>query len=299
MPVDYLYEEIEEQVGMPGASEAFARRYQFTARDTTTVYQPRIAHGKGTRDHDFSTFVWSMTFDARESRELQIEYCVPMSYAGMSSAIDWSRDPREFEDGVTFLFDGAYIVYFTYVTETGSSWSGSIESATFCIHSSPLDARARREGFAVFGIDLGIQETAVPAYLPVQRFAIPPGWKQTDEGIEWSFKNFKPGPEFVVRYYTPLLPRDASDLRRKLDELGTSYYPKANAKNLAQIREALLTTFGMPAKSKEVRRFVESEMWYQPQADFDVARISPQQREMLAIIDDRIAKLPHPGATKP
>jgi len=298
MPVEYMHEEIQKQIGLPGASEAFARRYKFSVRDKTTTYQPRTARGKGTRDHDFSTFVWNMTFDAQESRELQIDYCVPMSFAGMSSAIDWSRDPREFDDGVSFLFDGALVVWFVYVTETGSSWSGPIESATFCVRSSPLDARAQREGFAVFGIDRGSHESTVPTYLPVQRFAMPQGWKQTADGIEWTFQDLKPGPEFVIRYYTMFFPRDASELQRKLDELGTSYQPVATAKTLMQIREALLTTFGMPAKSNAVRRFVENEMWYKPQPDFDLAKLTPEQRAMLAEIDDRIAKLPNAGEPK-
>ena len=92
-------------------------------------------------------FLWDMTFAAGETKTLHVGYILPMSFAGGTTRkLD---DPEkilnpQYEKPWHARIEGCMVVFFSYITETGQSWAGPIEKATFRVRNTVFEDGLRR-----------------------------------------------------------------------------------------------------------------------------------------------------------
>jgi len=300
MPVDFAIEGVYRFEGETRPQKKMLEYYRFRAEAGENRFQPRFARGDGGGSRKYNVFVWNMTFAPHETQNLHISYRVPMSFGGASTEINWGTDDNLHKRcPICLEFTGAYLFWLTYVTETGKSWKGLIEKATFRVNCSQFQANVNRIGIAKMlslpepfsnrkpsPDDKDDTELLTDAG-DMRRFALPAGWHETERGLEWTFSNFKPGPDFVVRFYWPLVPQSVPVLQKALGRLEHRTAAQAH-RNLVTFRELLLATFGKPPSSPEVQAFCERQMWYEPRKDFTIDKLTPVQKTMLEYLDSEV-----------
>ena len=121
-------------------------KYNFIARDGDKTYHVRFVP----RDQDEklgAIFLWDMTFQGNETRELRVAYEIPMAMALASTAK--SSDPADQRNYKIWFMtvEAAMTEWFEYVTVTGQSWAGP------------------DRGRDVRGLRGGIREVLGPAWL--------------------------------------------------------------------------------------------------------------------------------------
>ena len=295
--------------------------YHFIARDAKNTYHVR--HVATDSQKKFShIFLWDMDFAAGETRTLHVGYILPMSVAGSTT-----RKPDELppsfagnvNDGEKFLFhyppeyekpwhkkvETCMVVYFNYVTETGQSWAGPIEKATFRVSNNtfeyflrkcpdyiggnPADIPADEQipeaaQYSLFGLKLGTVYRRIspegwkPAYIP----EIPPGAPKPEyepDGIAWKFENYKPGTPLTFTYFLTGFPENAADcdpwVKRTLGKTST----KAD---VLELREIAAAFFGVAPQTASVKFFVEQQVWYNPKSNAKESELSKPRQAVLA-----------------
>jgi hypothetical protein len=184
-----------------------------------------------------------------------------------------------------------------YVTSTGSSWAGNVESATFTVITEPFEKYLNRRGFTEESrSDLGPDEAkSFQSNFPVDhpwwfRKLKPEGWKQVKGGVQWSYKDFKPQDPIEVTYYITQIPDRVEEVNPFVDAFLKGLGPNDSpATALKQLREIILATYGMGPKNPAVREFASQQLWYEPRAGFAMSQLSPNQLAVLGEIDKRIA----------
>ena len=192
------------------------------------------------------------------------------------------------------------VVGFSYITETGRSWAGPIKHATFrfantvfehCLRRYPFYVGGEKEDLppgaaipgegrslveemdvAIFGYEIGLKLGTVypqispagwkPAYIP----EIPPGKpepKYEPDGMVWKFENYKPGPPLEFAYYLLGFPEKIGDCDPWVKQMLGKTPTKAE---VLELREILATFFGIAPKTVAVKRFVEQQIWFNPQS---------------------------------
>jgi hypothetical protein len=303
--------------------------HHFIARDANNTYHVRYeaADPQGKFEH---IFLWDMDFAAGETKTLQVGYSLPMSYAaGTTRKLD--DDPNnppampEYEKPWHARIEACTVVFFSYITETGKSWAGPIEKATFRVSNNSFEYSLRkcpdyvggnpadlppgmempeegpRIGDAVPMVDTGFvwgmklgnvyrrisPEGWKPAYIP----ELPPGAPKPPyepSGIAWTFENYKPGPPLDFVYYLTGFPETVADC----DPWAKCVLGKTPAKaDLLELREIVAAYFGVPPQTVSVNRLVEQQVWYNPQSKVSESQLSEPRRAVLArltkIADDQ------------
>ena len=292
--------------------------YHFIARDAKNTYHVRYvaadAHGK--YEH---IFLWQMAFSAGETKTLNVGYTLPMSSAaGTTRKIS---DPQEMLNPPPpakpwhARLEGCLHVFFYYITETGQSWAGPIERATFrfrnrvfenhlrefpeYVGGKPADLPVAAETLNELALlnDLGITTddgyvlgmklgTAYPdispegwrrAYIPEPPAGKPQPQYEPD-GIAWKFENYKPGEPLSFSYYVTGFPQSAADCdvwARQV--LGNN----PTMADVLELREIMAAFFGIAPHTALVKRFVEQQIWYKRQSKLNEPQLTEPRRAIL------------------
>ena len=273
-------------------------------------------------------FLWDMEFASNETRTLHVGYILPMSVAASTTrkVSHPGKGPHspQYEKPWHVRTEACMVVFISYITETGQSWAGPIEEATFrfsnnvfehCLRKfpeyvggNPADlapgAKVLDEEFSsanvepiagggfVFGMKLGAVYPRVlpggwkPAYIP-DAPADGPKPQYEPDGIAWRFKNYKPGTPLTFAYYLLGFPETVADC----DPWVRRVLGKAPTKGeVLELREMVAAFFGVAPKTASVRRLVEQQVWYEPQSKLGESELSQSRKavlERLRAIADR------------
>jgi hypothetical protein len=290
--------------------------YHFIARDAKDTYHVRYVGGD--RDDKLAhIFLWDMDFSPNEEKTLHVSYILPMSFAATSTnkdALKAGFDKSVYVRPWQPRIESCFTFYFIYVTETGKSWVGPIEHATFrfmnkefekdlrhfpdVLGSSSIEPAPEKEPQMETSkdtdsmIDLG--------FVPGMKFGTfcahitPEGWKAASEadappghatsleradGISWDFENYKPGEPLDFSYYFLNFPQTPANC----DSWVRLILGKTPAKaDILELREVLAAFFGVAPKTGQVRRIAEKEVWYNPKSKLNESQLSETQRAILS-----------------
>jgi hypothetical protein len=264
----------------------FVLRHRFIVRDTDQTYHVRyVAHDE--KKKLLAIFLWDMTFQADETRELNVAYEMPAFVAPGTANIDGKPHSMEKEAGAKnyWIVEGGLGEWFWYVTETGRSWAGPIEHAKFQVYVG---------GFERFLPDRS-ETTSKPNRPPekgvtygtwglIHREVSPAGWKEDRGVLTWEFQDYRPEKPIAVNYLITVFPRmrDAvpSFIRFVLGE-------KPRPEDIADLREIYLAWWGIVPKSEPVRQFVSQQCWYSPKDGMTVDKLTPEQKAIAAELERR------------
>lgn len=312
-PVDSEFAQGSGSVS-PAESENWVLEYSFIARDERQTYNVEYVHRKpkdGPGEFA-SLFTWRMHFRPRQTRTLTVSYEMPISMGLVSTENEEQAsrnpDPR-LESGAfrTETLDLATMEQAGYITSTGSSWAGNVESATFTVYTHPFEKYLNYRGVTETSKsesasgDLEQPENPFPIQHPWWfRTLSPGGWTKVKGGIQWKYENYKPKDSIVVRYYMTEFPQSPSDVNtfvnRILKSLGKD---ESKITALTDAREVLLATYGKSPTDPDVRAYVEQQIWYKPRKDFSLMGLSAAQKTTLKALDARIAKVKSRGTDQP
>jgi hypothetical protein len=296
----------------PGSSAAelseWVKEYAFAARDEKNTYPVEFVHRKPKNGPgEFgSVFTWKINFQPNETKTLIVTYQINMSMSVASTSKDentqkmtqasedWFRTRSA--SGGAFqpeVLDLALARDAGYITSTGSSWSGNVETATFTLITDSFERNLERNGIPENAAQPD-KETQRPAPFPLQqpwwfRQVAPEGWKPVKGGVQWSYRDYKPKDAIEVRYFLTQLPNTPDDV----DKFATWFTKKLKpgvsvADELTRVKDVLLAIYGKEPADSLTRRFVEDQLWYAPLKTFSMANLSETQKAMLEKLDVRI-----------
>lgn len=209
-------EEQTIQVGFPLNSDSIERglykekepyevvsEYDFVAQVEDQKYKVRYVAGdrKNNLRH---LFLWDMDFEPGESKMLHVSYSMPASF-GLDST-DMSMGLPDYEkemfNGLGFCGSEG----FGYVTETGKSWAGTIEKATFRVYLEEVEKSILNRPFmkSKKGPRNPVtrkEEPSIPSSPVVFRYIEPDDWVKDDEGFfTLELENYEPKQNFLFGY---------------------------------------------------------------------------------------------------
>ncbi|MHB8860939.1 MAG: hypothetical protein ACYC6N_00940 [Pirellulaceae bacterium] len=267
--------------------------YHFIARDNDHTYHVRYVrrdrHAKLRR-----LFLWDMAFAPQEEKILRVGYVLPLS-VGIASTVQrqvaLSKDvsPRYMRPWFAAL-EPCLVKYLAYVTETGNSWRGPIESATFHVVSEPTRfwLERRQDSFlAPVAPPPGSSELQQLYSMKVGLVYLQQSsgdWRHdVDHGsVTWAVHNYKPDAPILFVWYGTSLPRNASQCECVVRQLMGSDPQKIEVFELAEIVGAF---YGIAPKSDSVKEFVERQVWYHPKSGLERSALTDEQRETLARLE--------------
>jgi hypothetical protein len=206
-----------------------------------------------------------MNFAPRESRTLKVSYHIPMSMGLVSTGRDEQAIKSSRPTGVLAqeLVVLAQMEMVGYITSTGSSWSGNVESATFTVYSKPFERYFERRGITEENTaDLPTEDAErFKSSFPVQhpwwfRQITPAGWNEVKGGVQWQYKDFKPKDPIEIRYYMTQLPIRPEEVGPFLEQALRCYCSRLTARNprAPRLGRSLPSSFGMrPARTSPPR----------------------------------------------
>lgn len=296
--------------------------YAFVARDEKETYSVKLdvveKTPKSTPGDSGSIFSWKMHFAPMETRTLTVSYQIAISMGLASTnkevglgkmspdAKDWYRTRWRYGAFRPETLDLALMREAGYITSTGSSWSGNVESANFTLITDSFDRNLERSGLPEDATQSNSAAPRTPPF-PLQhpmwfRLITPTGWKAVKDGVQWSYKDYKPKDSIGVSYYFTQLPKTPEDVDKFVDwflrRLKTTdpFAAKLNvleptdsvAAELIRVRDVILAVYGKEPADSLTKRFVEEQLWYAPQKDFSLASLSAEQKSVIAKLDARI-----------
>jgi hypothetical protein len=284
-----------------------ASRFGFVAREADVTYHVRYA--RHDRDRKFEhLFLWDMRFEPRQTRQLHVSYRIGASGAlGDSSRADAAAG-AEAQASLSALVSSAALVHsYGYITETGASWSGTIDRAEFRLDISHADQVIRSvlgNGLSFAGA-LDFARAAPDSLGPkhVDFRVSPEGWQATagdaavpgsaddaerDHPLQytWHFAPFEPGPVFLAVWMDTQLPATVAGVHEFARRLESS--PSDRGESLRVLRAQLMAWHGITPKSPVLRAFVEQRAWFRAVPGRVVADLPPAAREQLALLDELI-----------
>jgi hypothetical protein len=278
-----------------------------------------------------------MEFAAGETKTLHVGYILPMSFAAYTArkveAPERMLYPPHYEKAWHARIEACMVLYFSYVTETGQSWVGPIEKATFRVENAVFEGHLRKfpeyvggnpadlppgteipdEGSSsagpgsmaelgfVNGMKLG---TVYPRISPKAWKSayttpeIPAGQSKPEyepNCIVWEYENYKPGPPLNFAYYLLALPETAAECEPWVKRvLGKT----RTAADVLELREIVAAFFGIAPHTASVKRLVQQQIWYNAQSGMGESELSEKQRAVLARLETiangrRSASPPH------
>jgi len=302
----------EIQVGFPVDSQ-FARRnepaspqesknwildYAFIARDEKTTYHVEFVRRKPqSGPGEFgSVFTWNMQFAPKENKTLSVHYRIPMSMGLVDTFKDMSAVGASSGALAQELLDIAQLEMAGYVTSTGSSWAGNVESATFTVITEPFERYLGRRGITEEELtDISSEQAArFESSFPVRhpwwfREIKPDRWQAVKDGVQWRHKDFKPKDPIEVRYYMTQFPRLPEEVDAFVDRFLKGLGPNESAATeLGQLKQIVLATYGKEPEDHVAKAFASQQLWYAPRKDFSMAGLNEAERAVLKKIDARI-----------
>ncbi|MGA2501725.1 MAG: hypothetical protein ABSH20_28630 [Tepidisphaeraceae bacterium] len=305
-------EAAEVQVGFPVDSQ-FARGeaegkddgkrwvldYSFIVRDEETTYHiDFVRREPKDKNEARATFVWKMRFTPKETKTLDVQYRIPMSVTRYSTQRQIERSDKRLRKLTACVLEST-----GYITETGSSWAGNVEKATFTIDTEPFERYLDWRGF-IEKRPAGVKPEEIAESMepyPVQhpwwfRQTTPEGSKvivkDGKQAICWEFRDFKPKKPIELRYYVTQIPRLPQEVDAFVDSILKSM-PEARKKDgateLEIAKQILLATYGKEPEDGTAKEFVAQQVWYSPRKDFSMSRLTDPQQAVLKELERRIA----------
>ena len=271
--------------------------YHFLARDESNTYHVRYVPSDS--QHKFSRlFLWDMNFKPGETKVLHVAYELPMSRAisiTCKQEVVSSGDFLRHEKRWHAYLETCILEQFEYVTETGKSWSGPIEKATFQVEVGPFVSCLSQRTMWPLGFDFpelqldsaiesGQPFTVFSKGGPIYERVLPQGGKFDPKygTTTWEYENYKPGESIYFVYYTIPLPRNAAAcdywVRFILGD-------KPQKTDLVELREIVAAFYGIAPQSESAKKFVKRQIWYQPQKDLQETQLIAEQQAVLKRLD--------------
>ncbi len=282
----------------PKESENWVLEYGFIARDEKTTYNVKFVRRKpqSGQGQFGSVFVWDMHFSPTENKTLTVDYRIPMS---MGLVPMEKQERAEFATGVfgqEFLNIGQLDMA-GYITSTGSSWAGDVEAAKFTVFTERFEQYFDRRGVTE---DSAVEPSAEGAdrfnsTFPVRhpwwfRQIEPDGWQTVKGGVQWQYNNFKPKDPIQIRYYTTPFPRLPQEVDPFVDRFIKSLGPKESPNlELSRLRQILLAVYGCEPANQEAKAFASRQLWYSPNKDCSIEKLTSAQRAVLQKMGARVA----------
>lgn len=193
------------------------------------------------------------------------------------------------------LLNQSCVEFGGYTTETGSSWAGNVEKATFKVITAPFEQYLRYRG--LFETDSPEMAAMLSKQFPVHhiwayRDVEPAGWQPVDGGIQWQYSDFKPKDPITIYYWLMQFPQEKSEVNPWIDViLKTLPDRKQQAGELAIVRQVLLATYGQEPSDPVALAFAKDQTWYAPLKDFALSNLAKDQQAVLAEFDSRVQSI--------
>jgi len=302
-PVDSQFAETNEPVSSQESTN-WILDYGFIARDESTTYHVEFVRRKTHKGPgEFgSVFVWNMRFAPKEKKTLSVWYRIPMSMGLVGTLKDSSTAGIGTGALSQELLEIAQLEMTGYVTSTGSSWAGNVESGTFTLITEPFERYLSRRGTTEEGLTDASAEQAsrFDSSFPVRhpwwfREIKPDGWLAVKGGVQWHYKDFKPKDPIEVRYYMTQFPRLPEEVDAFVDRFLKDKDPHESAEiELGQLKQIVLATYGKEPKDDTAKAFASQQLWYAPRSDFSMESLDEAEKQVLKKIDERIGAAKSP-----
>jgi hypothetical protein len=272
--------------------------YGFIARDEKTTYHVEFVRRKAQKGPgEFgSVFIWNMRFDPKEKKTLSVWYRIPMSMGLVDTLKDSSTAGIGTGALSQELLEIAQLEMAGYVTSTGSSWAGNVESGTFTLITEPFERYLSRRGMTEEGLtDMSAEQASqFDSSFPVRhpwwfREIKPDGWLAVKGGVQWHHTDFKPKDPIEVRYYMTQFPRLPEEVDAFVDRFLKGMDPhESAATELGQLKQIVLATYGKEPEDDAVKVFASQQLWYAPRNNFSMESLDETEKTVLKKIDARI-----------
>ena len=188
----------------------------------------------------------------------------------------------------------AFVKHFHYVTETGKSWAGPIEKATFRVSTAGLESCFEQRPLFPSSFEppepqsdrpgLNIPFTLPVRYGPVYKTILPDGGKYNAVGglMTWEYTNYKPGNALSCVYRVLALPRTAEDCDYWVRHVLGRKPAKADLKEMREIAAAY---YGIAPQSESAKEFVARQVWYHPKEGLQEGKLDAGQQAVLKRLD--------------
>ena len=235
----------------------------------------------------------ALSDEAREADEREMQrHMVPLDKKGEPQSeppsqpntpkdaqppLDEKKQEALVREGFMFAaMQGCLVEWFQYVTETGSSWAGPIEKATFRVQTDGLAFCLAQRAVLRAG-------DAMRKGVVYQKFSPEGGKYDPKTGTTtWEYKNYKPGKLFRFTYCALPLPTNVADC----DGWVRIYAGDEPTKTIVQeMREVVAAFYGIAPHTKSVKEFVERQVWYHPKKDLQESKLPVEQRAVLDRLD--------------
>lgn len=217
-------------------------------------------------------FLWQMSFKPNEIINLNVSYEMT-GYCGMGTTqkrpYKWGQYVREYLNQL----DICVAEIFPYVTETGKSWSGKIESANFKIHIDDFEKYLHERG--------AFEDGKTIPFSRLLRYISPDNWhektgKKNSRTITWQYKDFEPGPEIRITYMFCMIPNNLDDCKKIISFCKKRYLkqknrmklgngrkmPEWNDKMEKDIADIFLEYYGIKTNNRDIESFLSRQRWY-------------------------------------
>ncbi|HEV2970509.1 MAG TPA: hypothetical protein VGY55_11005 [Pirellulales bacterium] len=282
------------------AGKDWVSEYSFNARDVKNTYHVdcQFSDPQKTNYAYSAIFTWMINLQAKETRALIVQYRIPMSVTLASTS---KRGLGESSKGIQEhrwmqLLDSSTLEIAGYTTETGSSWAGSVEKATFKVVTAPFEKYLEHRGLLERKLDdlpadeREIMKMNYPVhYVWSFRDVQPTGWQPVEGGVKWEYKDYKPKDAITIRYFLMQFPRQHSEVDPWVDAILRNIPdPHQQAGELAVAKQILMATYGQEPTDEAARAFAEDQIWYARRKDFAISKLSKEQQAVLAAVDRRL-----------
>ena len=274
----------------PDDKDEWVFALNFIVRDNHITYHVRHIGPEGHegRAKCDGILAWEMTLAPHEERSIT-GYTLEMALsidAAKSDSTDPDPSTSRFARSWYQVFDGACICEeVAYLTDSGSSWKGPVESASYSVRTGGTDFwMGSRQDWPLATIYPDIDHSPEPHVLKIGLAYLdaPSGrWKYDPENGCYCAKMSKADASIpVVRFpwYVTFLPRDPHQCDVVVRELLGPHPSRAEVLELLEIVEAF---YGRPPKTESVRRFVEGQVWYHPRRSWSLADVPYLQRGVI------------------
>ena len=244
--------------------------YRFIAQEDGHVYSLR--HVANDKEGKLSNiFLWEMTFTPQERKKLWVSYSMPMSTSIGSMRRDLVGEERAkaYPKKWYKALEQSWGQRFGYLTETGKSWQGTIDRATFRVHIAGFEEYLRQRGmFEESKLrreerqarkKSGKKAVLLLKHPTMFRSVEPSGWKAVDGYLEWKHVNYTAGTPITFRYDLLYLPRTRSDTVLLVDRLFGDSPDPSDIEDLESIVRAY---YGEPIENARVKSFLNNQSWY-------------------------------------
>lgn len=216
-------------------------------------------------------FVWKMLFAPKGVSKLKITYKM-LGYNGLgitqNPPYNWELTPKEVD-----ILQSSILQSYQYVTITGNSWKGKIESAKFSLDIGEFERYLVRRGFFAYDDShpyADKRKSSPYNFGMLYRYISPDGWKLSADGerIEWRYENFSPKENIKIQYHFTTFPRDTNALKKLLDFICASdSRPPKHIKILSpnekkNIADTILEYYGINTGNAELKNFLKHQIWY-------------------------------------